>query len=46
MEKRLTKEEFQKDLWHPVSEEPDHKAIRTYILGKQKQVSQVYFLCY
>ena len=36
MEKRLTKEEFLKDLWHPVSEEPDHKAIRTYILGETK----------
>ncbi len=38
--------EFLKDLWHHAEEEPNHEAIRTYILGKQKQVSQVYFLCY
>jgi hypothetical protein len=26
--------EFLKDLWHPASEEPNHEAIRTYILGE------------
>lgn len=26
--------EFLKDLWHPAEEEPNHEAIRTYILGK------------
>lgn len=25
-----------KDLWHPAKEEPNHEAIRTYILGKTK----------
>ena len=25
-----------KDLWHPAEEEPNHEAIRTYILGKTK----------
>lgn len=29
-------DEFLKDLWHPNSEEPNHEAIRTYILGKIK----------
>lgn len=28
--------EFLKDLWHPAEEEPNHEAIRTYILGKTK----------
>lgn len=28
--------EFLKDLWHPNTEEPNHEAIRTYILGKTK----------
>lgn len=28
--------EFLKDLWHPADEEPNHEAIRTYILGKTK----------
>lgn len=28
--------EFLKDLLHPNSEEPNHEAIRTYILGKTK----------
>ena len=28
--------EFLKDLWHPAEEEPNHKAKRTYILGKTK----------
>lgn len=26
--------EFLKDLWHPAEEEPNHEAIRTYILGE------------
>lgn len=39
-------EEFLNDLRHPASEEPNHESTRTYILGKQKQVSQVYFQCY
>lgn len=26
--------EFLKDLWHSAEEEPNHEAIRTYILGK------------
>ncbi len=25
-----------KDLWHPAEEEPNHKSIRTYILGETK----------
>lgn len=28
--------EFLKNLWHPAEEEPNHEAIRTYILGKTK----------
>lgn len=28
--------EFLKDLWHPAEEEPNHEAIRTYILGETK----------
>ena len=28
--------EFLKDLWNPAKEEPNHEAIRTYILGKTK----------
>ena len=28
--------EFLKRLWHPAEEEPNHEAIRTYILGKTK----------
>lgn len=31
-----TIQEFLKDLWHPAEEEPNHKAKRTYILGKTK----------
>ena len=31
---RWMQEEFLKDLWHPAEEEPNHEAIRTYILGK------------
>lgn len=27
-------EQFLKNLWHPAKEEPNHEAIRTYILGK------------
>lgn len=26
--------EFLKDLWHPAEEEPNHEAIRAYILGE------------
>lgn len=29
-------EQFLKDLWHPAEEEPNHEAIRIYILGKTK----------
>ena len=29
MEKRLTKEEFLKDLWHPASEMPDKNRVTT-----------------
>lgn len=28
--------EFLKDLWNPVKEEPNHEAIKTYILGETK----------
>lgn len=28
--------EFLKNLWNPAEEEPNHEAIRTYILGKTK----------
>ena len=28
--------EFLKDLWHHAEEEPNHEAIRTYILGETK----------
>lgn len=28
--------EFLKDLWHPAEEEPNHKAIRIYILGETR----------
>lgn len=48
MEKRLTKEEFLKDLWHPMQEEPklvgEEIIIDEFLEGKRYPMVQKYIL--